>query len=271
MQKKAPGNCKNVDAPPGILYRRGNRRDTMRWITVGLPDGATMEMVWIEPGPFLMGSPESEADRENVELQHEVTISQGFYLGKYEITQAQWEAVTGTTPWSGQDNVQENPNHPAVYISWNDVQEFIQRLNYAAGEEIYRLPTEAEWEYACRAGTTSRWSFGDDEGQLGEHAWYRDNTWAVGLEYAQPVGTKKPNPWGLYDMHGNVWEWVQDWYGKYTSYSQIDPTGPVGASYRVFRGGYFNADARGVRSAFRCHYLPGDRSYLKGARLLRTK
>ena len=239
---------------------------------VDLPGGATMEFVWIEPGTFTMGSPDSELERGLDEgPQHEVTISRGFYLGKYEITQAQWEAVMGTTPWSGQDFVQANPNHPAVYISWEDVQELIARLNEAAGGEVYRFPSEAEWEYACRAGTTTRWSFGDDESRLGEYAWYYDNAWSAGLQYAQPVGTKLPNPWGLFDMHGNVWEWCQDWLGEYTSDNQTDPTGPAAGSTRVVRGVHFGHYARNTRSAYRYYYSPSSRNGRIGARLLRTK
>ena len=243
-------------------------------ITVTLPGGATMEFVWIEPGTFLMGSPDTEPDRASDEgPQHEVTISQGFYLGKCEITQAQWEVVMRTTPWVGQDYVQSNPDHPAVYISWNDCQEFIQVLNDAGGEEIYRLPTEAEWEYACRAGTTTGWSFGDDRRKLGDYAWYRVNAWDVGEKYAHAVGTKLANPWGLYDMYGNVWEWCQDWYGSsYSRGSHIDPTGPTTGSFRVMRGGSFSYyPAQNVRSALRSRNSPGGRGYDLGARLLRIK
>ena len=240
-------------------------------ITVELPGGATMEMVWIHPGTFAMGAPNTERYRGEDELpQHEVTISQGFYLGKYEITQEQWEAVMGSTPWSGEDHVVQNPHHPAVYISWDDAQRFIDQLNDAPGEEIYRLPTEAEWEYACRAGTTGRWSFGDDEGQLGDYAWYSRNAWLLKLQYAQPVGTKLPNPWGLYDMHGNVGEWCQDWYGPYTSESRIDPTGPTeGSDRRVARGGTVLGNIEEVRSAVRAYSWPFSRSALAGVRLLR--
>ena len=173
----------------------------------------------------------------------------------------------GTSPWSGRDNAQSNPDHPAVYISWEDLQGFIQRLNDAAGEEIHRLPTEAEWEYACRAGRLTRWSFGDDEGRLGEYAWY------TGLQYGQPVGTKLPNPWGLYDMHGNVREWCQDWRGSpYTSDSQVDPTGPAAGTERIVRGGEFRFDVREVRSADRGGgYSPSSRYGSLGARVLRTE
>ena len=135
-----------------------------------LPGGGEMAFVWIEPGVFQMGSPESErsdcdwCDHEGP--LHEVELSRGFWLGKYEVTQGQWEAVMGSRPWSGRDYVRSNSSHPAVYISWHDVQEFIEKLNAASGSSLYRLPSEAEWEYACRAGTQTRWSFGDDEGQL---------------------------------------------------------------------------------------------------------
>ena len=240
-------------------------------LTVDLPGGATIEFVRIEPGTFRMGSPSSEVGRDDDECpQHEVTISQGFYLGKYEVTQGQWEAVMGTTPWSGEGYVQANPNHPAVYVSWSDAQEYIAKLNTAAGVNIYRLPTEAEWEYSCRAGTTTRWSFGEGESQLGEYAWYRDNAWDIGEKYAHAVGTKLPNPWGLYDMHGNVWEWCEDWYGDYSSSAQTDPTGPSSGSSRVVRGGYFSTRAHGVRSALRNYYSPDDRNSYVGFRLLRT-
>ena len=240
-------------------------------LTVDLPGSVTMEFVWIEPGTFMMGSPDIESGRSSNEgPQHEVTLSQGFWLGKYEITQEQWESVMGTQPWSGQDYVQANPNHPAVYISWNEVQTFIHALNEAVGDSLYRLPTEAEWEYACRAGTTTRWSVGDDESRLGEYAWYVENTWDVGLEYAQPVGQKLPNPWGLYDMHGNVWEWCQDWYDRYSSSAQTDPTGPALGTRRISRGGDFGNTYHGVRSALRNSNPPdGSRSYAIGTRVVR--
>ena len=228
-----------------------------------------MAFVWIEPGVFQMGSPESEEGRwSNEGPLHEVEISQGFYLGKYEVTQGEWESVMGTTPWSGRDYVRSDPSHPAVYISWDDVQAFIERLNASAGEAVYRLPSEAEWEYACRAGTSTRWSFGDDESELTDYAWYYANAWDVGEKYAHAVGTKRANPWGLYDMHGNVWEWVQDWYASdyYNSSPRVDPPGPTSGSCRVVRGGAFYDAARHVRSAFRLCYSPGIRDRGIGVR-----
>ena len=151
------------------------------------------------------------------------------------------------------------------------MQEVVRRLNEAASEEVYRLPTGAEWEYACRAGTTTRWSFGDDESRLGEYAWYSDNAWNAGLQYAQPVGTKLPNPWGLYDMHGNVTEWCQDWLGSYTADSQINPTGAATGSRRVWRGGDFGRLLSTSRSATHFGLSPSGRDYNLGARLLRME
>ena len=239
-------------------------------VTCDLPGGVNIEMVWIEPGTFLMGSPEPEEGRWSDEgPQQEVTISRGFYLGKYEVTQAQWEAVMGSRPWEHQDLVREEPDFPAVYVSWEDVQEFAQKLNEAEGNAVCRLPTEAEWEYACRAGTTGRWSFGDEEDRAGEYAWYRDNAWDVSQQYAHKVGTKQPNPWGLHDMHGNVWEWVQDWHGTYLDASQTDPTGPEKGTIRVLRGSGYSSLARAVRSSFRYGYTPARRFHCIGFRLLR--
>ena len=227
----------------------------------------SLDFVWIEPGSFTMGSPVSERDRNNDEAQHRVTLNNGFYLGKYEVTQGQWEAVMGTAPWAGQGYVESNPNHPAEYVSWDDAQAFINKLNDAAGKSIYRLPTEAEWEYAARAGATTRWSFGNDETELGNYAWYRD----AGLQYAQPVGTKLPNPWTLHDMHGNVWEWCQDWYGPYPTGAVVDPQGPSTGGNRVLRGGFFGSYAQDVRSAGRTATAPGNRYNHFGFRLLRTE
>ena len=235
-----------------------------------LPGGVPIEFVRIGPGTFMMGSPDSDDMAENNEKpQHEVTISQEFYLGVYEITQAQWERVMGTRPWEGESDVQEDPHNPSLFIGWDDMQTFIQTLNAAAGVDLYRLPTEAEWEYACRAGTTTRWSFGDDENLLGQYAWHHGNTFDLGEGYAHQVGTLLPNPWGLYDMHGNVLEWVQDWYDAnyYNVSPSIDPTGPNTGTRHVVRGGAFTGSAQYLRSAWRNGDSEGNA--FTGARLVR--
>ena len=210
-----------------------------------------MEFIYVQPGTFVMGSPDSESGRDRDEgPQHQVTISTGFYLGRYEVTQAQWQAVMGTAPWSGRFAVELGSDYPAVYVSWEDAQAFTGELNELAGSDLYRLPTEAEWEYACRAGSTTPWSSGDDRGLLKDYAWFIDN---AGVPYTHEVGRKKPNSWGLYDMHGNVWEWVQDWYaGDYYGRSPAaNPQGPESGSDRVRRGGSLDWSAAGVRSARR--------------------
>ena len=203
-----------------------------------------------------------------------MTITQGFYLGKYEMTQEQWEAVMGTKPWSAGDleqyNLPESPRQVAVGMSWEDAQEMIQRLNAAAGASFYRLPSEAEWEYACRAGTITLWSFGDDGSQLDEYAWYRNST--TGERTSHEVGLKSPNAWGLYDMHGNVWERVDDWFSSsyYGESPALDPPGPTSGRDRVIRGGAFNASADVVRTGRRNGNNPTFGEGTVGIRLVRT-
>ncbi len=233
--------------------------------------GAELEMVWIEPGTFMMGSPESENGREDNEIQHKVTISEGFWIGKYEITQMQWEKVMNTQPWEGQVFFKKEGDYPAVYVSWNHTQEFVAKLNELEGREIYRLPTEAEWEYACRAGTDTAYSFDDGVGKLDEYGWYGKNTYDLGNYYAHKVGQKLPNPWGIYDMHGNIWEWVQDYYGEYSEESQIDPKGPESGDNHVFRGGSFYYLARFARSAYRGYNTPNHRLFNLGFRIVRQE
>lgn len=250
--------------------------------TVEMPWGTKveLEMVWIEPGTFTMGTTKAQEQLlrekglwlsfiENERPAHKVTISRGFYLGKYEITQKQWKGVMGTAPWIGWDDVRAGDAYPAVYISWHDAQQFVQVLNQAAGDSLYRLPTEAEWEYAARAGTTGLWSFGDDIEQLTDYAWYGPNAWSIGERYGHPVGTLLPNPWGLHDVHGNVWEWTRDWLGPYSAEPQIDPAGPETGRSRVVKGGYFDVFVRATRSAARGSGNPVGRDYSVGARLVR--
>ncbi len=221
-----------------------------------------MKFVLIPAGEFLMGSTDGRDDERPV---HKVRISQPFYLGKYAVTQAQWEAVMRSNP----SQSKRDPNRPVEAVSWEAVQEFIRKLDAReGGAPHYRLPTEAEWEYACRAGSTTAYSFEDGIlfSRLGEYAWYGKNA----DKQTHPVGQLKPNAWGLYDMHGNVWEWVQDWFGEYPAKAVIDPQGPSAGSARVVRGGSWGSDAENCRSARRTDGAPGDRDGGLGFRLLRT-
>ena len=223
---------------------------------------ADMEFVPIPAGEFLMGSTSEESFDHEQPLTR-VRISRGFYLGKYEVTQGQWQEVMGSNP-SGFDEC--GPDCPVERVSWDDVQEFIRNLNVAVGEERYRLPTEAEWEYAARAGTS-----GDRYGNLDAIAWYRDNSLDNSGRRTHPVGQKDPNAWGLHDMLGNVREWTQDRFGDYPGGSVTDPQGSASGSGRVARGGSWNSDAGYCRASFRGNVSPGNRSGILGFRLLRTK
>jgi len=241
-------------------------------------NGVGMDFVRIPGGTFLMGSADGAAP-DNEKPQHWVTIGKPFYLGKYEVTQAQWQAVMGSSPYvetrnndfyqlPGMAKRLTGPNNPAT-VSWNDAQEFIKRLNATEGHKRYRLPTEAEWEYAARAGTTTAYSFGDDAADLGRFAWYGED-FASGSTH--PVGQKEANGWGLHDMHGNVWEWVQDWYGEryYADSPARDPQGPPTGAKRVVRGGSWHQSATSWRSAFRRRYDPDYRGISIGFRLALT-
>jgi formylglycine-generating enzyme required for sulfatase activity len=227
-----------------------------------LTNSIGIEFVLILAGTFMMGSPDSDTQAADGEKPaHRVTISQPFYLGMYAVTQGQWHAVMGTNPSQFTDEL----NRPVEWVSWDDTQEFLRRLNAKEGGMRYRLPTEAEWEYACRAGSTARYSFGDDSSQLDAYGWYYDNSGST----THPVGQLTPNAWGLYDMHGNVLEWVQDWYGAYTPEPVTDPQGPTSGSLRVLRGGSWGNVAWYCRSAARGYGAPGGRFVLLGFRLVR--
>jgi formylglycine-generating enzyme required for sulfatase activity len=185
-------------------------------------------------------------------------------MGKYELTKAQWTAVMGTTPWSGRPYVLDDPDSPAVYISWDMIAGaggFIESLNAANPGMNFRLPSEAQWEYACRAGTTTRFYWGDDPSytEIGNYAWYEGNAWNAGQQYAHVVGQKLPNAFGLYDMSGNVWEWCQDWcHSNYTG-APTDGSAwesPTDSS-RVLRGGSWCNNNDSCRSATRYGYYPG--------------
>ena len=192
-----------------------------REVKLDLGDGVTMEFAYIKPGTFIMGGENTKDSKwQGVEVpKHEVTITKGYYLGKYEVTQAQFQKLMGSNP----STASKDPNAPADTISEGDAVAFCNKLAEKTGRQT-RLPTEAEWEYACRAGSTTKYFFGDDPAGLGEYAWFEDNDGGK----SHPVGQKKPNPWGLYDICGNVVERVSDKYSRsyYSVSPKVDPTGP---------------------------------------------
>ncbi len=243
----APGN------PPlsPTTQPRGTRSaDLPKTLTLDLGAGVKMEMVIIPAGEFVMGSPNNERGRLEVEgPQHRVRITESFYLGMYEVTQAQWQAVMGSNP----SQFKSGGDFPVEMVSWNDCQAFCRKLSLRAEHKV-RLPTEAEWEYACRAGTTTVYSFGVDDGALADYAWFAHNSG----KQTHAVGQKRPNAWGLYDMHGNMWEWCNDWYSAdYYSRSPVaNPRGPTSGNARVQRGGSWTDVAHYVRSAIRIYGPP---------------
>jgi formylglycine-generating enzyme required for sulfatase activity len=218
-----------------------------------------MKLVLIPKGTFMMGSPETEEGRGVDETQHQVTISNDYYLGVTEVTQGQYEKVMGTNPSYFQKRVirkSDSSMYPVEQVSWEDAVEFCKKLSDLPEEKkagrVYRLPTEAEWEYACRAGSKTAFDFGESAKSLNAYAWFLDNSEGQ----THPVGEKKPNAWGLYDMHGNVWEWSSDWYGEYPKGAVSDPSGPSEGSNRVIRGGCWSCTAAFSRSAYRIRRTP---------------
>ena len=227
-----------------------------------------IELNCIEPGTFMMGKGKSAVA---------VTLTKLFWLGKTEVTQGQFKKVMGTEPWLKQANVQIGEANAASYVSWDDATAFCQKLTdleRRAGKlqagESYCLPTEAQWEYACRAGTKTAYSFGDDKKPLSWYAWFDGNTYDAGEKYAHAVGLKNPNPWGLHDMHGNVWEWCSDRYDD-TLPGGADPVGPEGGSIRVLRGGGWWNLPDLCRSADRDGNGPSHRSFGVGFRVARSQ
>ena len=275
-----PAYCKKVEEYPIVAALRGKSweigaapgarmsiepADLCRTIT--LPGGATMEMIYCPPGEFMMGSPLSEVGRGYDEILHRVMLTKGFWLGKYAVTQRQWESVMGSNPSRfACDNL------PVDNVSWDDCQEFIGKVN-AQLKCGARLPTEAEWEYACRAGTNTAYSWGNalngDKANCVGFIPCGTDVPGVDLDRTVEVDRYAPNPWGFYCMHGNVWEWCSDWYRvDYYKHSPLnDPQGPSYGSYRVVRGGsWFNA-ARFCRSATRDKHDPDFPYYFYGFRL----
>ena len=217
-----------------------------------------MEFVRLPAGAFRMGADDG---RSNEQPTHCVQLSRPFYLGIYAVTQGEWQRIMGTNPSRFEGDLQR----PVERVSWDDAQKFLQKLNAQERGTAYRLPTEAEWEYAARAGSTTAYSFGDNPTPLAQYAWYDDNAGST----TRPIGQQQPNAWGLYDMHGNVWEWVQDWYAPYLAPTAVDPQGPIGGAFRVIRGGSWFDIARDCRSASRDYAGPSARDGTLGLRLLR--
>lgn len=228
-----------------------------RNLDVDLGGGVTMQFVAIRPGSFTMGSEKSAEWKP----AHEVTISKPFYMGKYEVTQEQWEKVMGGNPSNF-----KGAKNPVEQVNWDDCQSFIIKLKEKLPARTFRLPTEGEWEYACRAGSTNDYCYGDGTGRLGEYAWYISNADSM----SHPVGEKKPNAWGLYDMHGNVWEWCQDVY--HPSYEGAPADGSAwtqgNQTNRVARGGSWYSDASVLRSANRGRPNADFRGIVYGLRMV---
>ena len=219
-------------------------------LTLDLGKGVSMKLVRIPAGKFLMGSPKTEVGRDGDEAQREVTINRSFLMGVYEVTQNQWRMVMGTRPWGGMGLAKAGDRNACSYINWGEANEFCQKLSKTTGEQV-ALPSEAQWEYACRAGSRAAYSFGDDSSKLGDYAWYMSSKSG---KYAHPVGQKKANAFGLYDMHGNVYEWCADW--------------STDGFTRVLRGGSWLSPSRVCRAADRCGLLPIQRFSNIGFRVI---
>ncbi len=254
-----------------LVVRYSGQRKPGDVQTVDLGGGVTLELVWIPAGTFTMGSPASEAGRNDDEAQHQVTLTQGFWMGKHEVTQGQWERVMGNNP----GHFTGDPRLPVEQVSWGDCQEFLERLNSRVSGG-FRLPTEAQWEYACRAGTTAPFHFGETIST--EQANY-DGNYAYGSGRqgtyrgkTAEVGSFPANAWGIYDMHGNVSEWCSDWYASdyYQRCPGNDPENGAKNAYRVLRGGSWDTQPRFCRSAYRFWDAPEGRENGRGLRLVRV-
>jgi len=276
--------AREYELPPERVLRIGMAAKH-RWLQANLPraelpeppqslqgevgqlvaNSLAMKFAWIPPGRFRMGSPPGEAERSDNETQHWVTLTRGFYLGVHLVTQGPWRWVMDSNPSNFKGN-----NRPVDTVSWDDCQEFCRRLSELDGRR-YRLPTEAEWEYACRAGTTTPFSFGDtistDQANYDGNYTYRRGKKGKFLEITTSVGSFPANAWGLHDMHGNLWEWCQDWFGPYPTEEAIDPIGPESGSARVLRGGSWRDHAWVCRAAYRHKDGPGKRYHRLGCRV----
>jgi len=250
-------------------------------LTLDLGKGVKMKLVLVPAGKFLMGSkfsPAETARRFGLKAarcadehpRHEVTISKPFYMGVCEVTQAQWRAVMGTETWKGKVMSKAGDNNAASWMTWTEMNQFCRKLSKKTGRKV-ALPTEAQWEYACRAGSKTVFCFGDDPAKLGDYAWYRTNVWESGKRYARPVGQKKPNAWGLYDMYGNVWEYCRDWYDPkfYANEKKVDPENTKETKHCAVRGGSWYNGSNLCRSAARNSWTGSNyRHYNYGFRVM---
>src|ERR1019366_322239 len=209
-----------------------------------------MKFVWIAPGNFMMGSPKEELLMDSNETQHKVTLTKGFYMSVYTVTQEQWQGVMGNNP----SNFKGEKNLPVEQVSWDDCQQFIKKLR-EKDKKAYRLPSESEWEYSCRAGTKTPFHFGEtistDQANYNGDFIYGTGKKGVNRKKTTPVGSFPANAWGLHDMHGNLWQWCQDWYGEYLQKDVVDPQGPEKGEGRVLRGGSWLNFPLNCRSAYR--------------------
>ena len=230
-------------------------------------NGVSFNMIAVKGGTFTMGATSEQGDDaySDEKPTHQVTLSD-YCIGETEVTQELWQAVMGSNPSCFSDNLQR----PVETVTWNDCQEFIKKLNQLTGK-TFRLPTEAEWEYAARGGSQSQGYKYAGSNTIGDVAWYYDNSYNKGFSHpdygTHPVGQKHPNELGLYDMSGNVWEWCQDWYDSYSSTSQTNPTGPSSGSVRVYRGGSWSLNAWSCRVSYRYYFTPTIRLSSLGLRL----
>ena len=264
-----PESIHTASADPFPVPNTGGFVEDRFGVSVVLSVGSARQVFrWIAPGRFRMGSPVDEVERGSAEVPHEVTLSQGYWLADTACTQAFWLAVWPVNP----SHFQEDGNNPVENVAWHDAQRFIAELNRRLPGLDARLPTEAEWEYACRAGTTTPFSFGKQitPEQVNYHGDYPCVGGEKGLyrQRTAPVGTLPPNPWGLYEMHGNVWEWCADWYAEYPPEPQVDPSGPAFGRMRVLRGGTWSDPARYARSATRSRIEPAYRPRSTGFRIV---
>jgi formylglycine-generating enzyme required for sulfatase activity len=236
--------------------------------TVLIEPQTRMEFVAIEPGSFVMGSPIREAGRNDDETAHRVTMTRRFFVGRREVTQTQWTMVMGQNP----SHFKDCSHCPVENVDFYEVASFITHLNAQSTSMRYRLPTEAEWEYVCRAGTQTPFTTGGhitvDQANVDGRFPYAGSAATASYDKTRPAGSFAPNPWGLYDVHGNVWEWTNDWYGPYDSRADTDPKGPDAGTVRVIRGGSWRFDANSARCALRYTHSPQDKGSSLGFRLV---